>query len=49
MIDVCEKGPAVAIYPEGVFYGGVKQEDVSRIVESHLVNNIPVSDLRIDL
>jgi (2Fe-2S) ferredoxin len=48
-LDVCEKGPALVVYPEGVFYGGVKPEDVARIVDSHLENNIPVTDLRIDL
>lgn len=48
-LDVCEKGPSVVVYPEGVFYGGVKHEDVERIVESHIVNNIPVEELRIDL
>ena len=47
-LDVCEKGPSVAVYPDGVFYGGVKIEDISKIVESHIVNNIPVEELRID-
>jgi (2Fe-2S) ferredoxin len=48
-LDVCEKGPALVVYPEGVFYGAIKLEDVKQIVESHLVNNIPVKELRIDL
>ena len=43
--DVCEVGPSVVVYPEGVFYGHVKQEDISEIVESHLLNDKPVERL----
>lgn len=32
----CEMGPLVIIYPEGVFYVRVKEEDVKDIVEDHL-------------
>lgn len=35
---ICESGPNVAIYPEGVFYGHVQLSDVEEIVEEHLVN-----------
>jgi (2Fe-2S) ferredoxin len=44
-LDTCGQGPSVAIYPEGVFYGKVQLEDVAEIVESHLVNNVPVERL----
>lgn len=44
-LDVCGKGPALVVYPEGVFYGNVQLEDVAEIVESHLVNNQPVERL----
>src|SRR5690554_4138949 len=33
----CEKGPIVIVYPEGVFYCQVDVEDVSEIVEEHLL------------
>ncbi|MFO7814707.1 MAG: NADH-quinone oxidoreductase subunit NuoF [Halanaerobiales bacterium] len=33
----CEKGPIMVVYPEGVFYCQVKKEDVSEIVEEHLL------------
>jgi (2Fe-2S) ferredoxin len=46
--DVCEYGPTVVVYPEGVFYGNVQLADVEEIVESHLVNNEPVVRLIID-
>lgn len=45
-LDQCEHGPVVAVYPEAVWYGGVTSADVSEIVESHLVNGIPVARLQ---
>ena len=33
----CEKGPIVIVYPEGVFYCQVTEDDVSEIVEEHLL------------
>ena len=32
-LDTCAFGPSVVVYPEGVWYGGVKLEDVPVIVE----------------
>lgn len=45
-LDACADGPTVVVYPEGVWYGGVRVEDVPEIVESHLVNGVPVERLR---
>jgi (2Fe-2S) ferredoxin len=44
-LGICDFGPTVAIYPEGTFYVGVKQEDVQEIVQSHLLNKQPVERL----
>ncbi|HKL13315.1 MAG TPA: NADH-quinone oxidoreductase subunit NuoF [Halanaerobiales bacterium] len=33
----CEKGPIMVIYPEGVFYCQIKEEDVAEIVDEHLL------------
>jgi len=33
----CEQGPLVIIYPEGTFYTRVQPEDVSELVEEHLL------------
>jgi len=46
-LDQCELGPTVAVYPEGVFYGGVRPEDLDEIIESHIVKGQPVERLRI--
>jgi len=46
-LDQCELGPTVAVYPDGIFYGAVRPEDVDEIIESHIVNDKPVERLRI--
>jgi (2Fe-2S) ferredoxin len=45
-LDACAFGPSVVVYPEGVWYAGVRVEDVVEIVESHLLRNVPVERLR---
>lgn len=45
--DICEFGPNVIVYPEGVYYGKVQLEDVESIVVQHLQNNQPVEALRL--
>lgn len=47
-LDVCDHGPALVVYPEGVFYGGVKTSDVAEIVREHLSNGRIVERLQID-
>jgi (2Fe-2S) ferredoxin len=34
------------VYPEQVWYGGVRAEDVAEIVDQHLVGGVPVERLR---
>jgi (2Fe-2S) ferredoxin len=46
-LDACPFGPTVVVYPEGVWYGGVKPEDVPEIVERHLLGGEPVARLLI--
>lgn len=46
-LDTCEYGPTVVIYPEGIWYGQVRPEDVDEIVQSHLMEGLPVERLRI--
>ena len=43
----CGNGPSVLVYPEGVMYGGVKKEDVSAIIEEHLLGDKPVAHLQV--
>jgi len=46
-LDACEHGPVIVVYPEQIWYGNVKLEDVDEIIESHLINDIPVERLKI--
>jgi len=47
-LDTCEFGPSIVIYPEQVWYGGVKKEDVEEIIQSHIINDVPVKRLFIN-
>lgn len=44
-LDACEHGPTVVVYPEQVWYGGVRPEDVPDIVREHLEGGRPVERL----
>jgi (2Fe-2S) ferredoxin len=41
------QGPIVIVYPDGVWYGRLRPDDVAEIVEEHLVGGRPVERLRI--
>ncbi|MEZ4366135.1 MAG: (2Fe-2S) ferredoxin domain-containing protein [Kofleriaceae bacterium] len=36
-LDQCERGVAIVVYPEQVWYGAVTAADVTEIIERHLV------------
>lgn len=42
---LCALGPIMIVYPEGTFYSRVTNEDVSEIVEEHLLKGRPVERL----
>ena len=46
-LDVCELGPSLVVYPEGIFYGSVQLSDVEEIIEQHIINDTPVERLRL--
>lgn len=46
-LDACEQGIAMVVYPEQVWYGNVKKEDIDEIIQSHLINNQPVERLEL--
>lgn len=46
-LEQCEHGPTVVVYPEAVWYGGVRLDDVEEIVSSHIVGGKPVARLMI--
>ena len=46
-LDRCEEGPTCVVYPEGVWYTYVDEDDIDEIIESHLVKGKPVERLKI--
>jgi len=44
-LDQCEHGPNLVVYPEAVWYGGVKLADVDEIIDAHIVGGKPVERL----
>ena len=41
----CGNGPMILVYPEDVWYTGVRAEDIQEIVQSHLIDGKPVERL----
>ena len=46
-LDACAFGATVVVYPEQIWYGGVKVADCEEIVTAHLQGGVPVDRLRI--
>lgn len=44
-VGFCAIGPAVMVYPEGIWYAQVRTSDVPEIIESHLLNGRVVERL----
>jgi (2Fe-2S) ferredoxin len=43
-LRVCERGPVLLIWPEGVIYGAITPERIERIVHEHLLEGRPIED-----
>lgn len=44
-VGLCAVGPAVLIYPDGIWYHHVTAADVHEIIDEHLIHGRPVSRL----
>lgn len=44
---ICEKGPIMVVYPEGVWYGNLSENDIETICEEHFEGGTPAESLRI--
>ncbi len=44
-VGFCAIGPAVMVYPDGIWYAQVSTDDVAEIVEDHLINGRVVERL----
>ncbi|OFY92184.1 MAG: ferredoxin [Bacteroidetes bacterium RIFCSPLOWO2_12_FULL_31_6] len=47
-IEACDFGPGLVIYPEGTYYGNVQLENVSEIIEQHIIDNKIIEHLKIN-
>jgi (2Fe-2S) ferredoxin len=46
-LDACEFGISMVIYPEGIWYGGVRKEDIPEIIERTILNGDVIERLLI--
>jgi len=46
-LDACEFGPTIVVYPEQVWYGNVSEQDIEEIIQSHIINDVPIERLMI--
>lgn len=44
-LGLCERGPNMVVYPEGVWYSGVSPDDLPELVRSHFANGEPLERL----
>ncbi len=43
---ICQHGPVMVVYPEGVWYGGLDGDAVIKICEEHFIKGRPVEEYR---
>ncbi len=46
-LAACKKGVTAVVYPEGVWYRGLTEDDVVTIIERHFISGEPVQELRL--
>lgn len=44
-LRLCAAGPVAVVYPEGVWYGHLRRDNLERVLQQHLVDGEVVRDL----
>lgn len=44
-LDRCELGPVIVVYPQGVWYTAIDEDDIEEIIQSHLIEDRVVERL----
>jgi (2Fe-2S) ferredoxin len=47
-LDRCDFGPVMVVYPEGIWYQLVDEQDVDEIIQSHFIQGVPVKRLMLE-
>ena len=43
-LRVCERGPILLVWPDGIWYADVSPDRVKRIIEQHIIGQQPVDE-----
>ena len=43
-LRVCERGPILLVWPDGIWYADVSPDRVKRIIEQHIISQQPVEE-----
>ncbi|MBL6795043.1 MAG: (2Fe-2S) ferredoxin domain-containing protein [Synechococcus sp. BS307-5m-G34] len=43
-LRICEKGPILLVWPDGVWYSEVTVERINQIIHQHIINRQPIQE-----